>query len=336
MTNPMTTLGDLIAGGASGAPGRLGVGAAGQVLSVVAGAPAWAAPVATQNLLVNPGVEIWQRSTGPFTTSGVRNADGWYFSNGASSTHTLSRNSANADATTGSVYCARIIYTHVTGASLYAQALEQYAQLRGRTVTFTARVRSSVAGAARLGITDSVATAFGAYHTGGGAYETLSLTATVNAGTTSLVVAVWLGASGTYDVDSAVLVADTIAPTYAPLHPTEEWARCQRYYREYGGLDLFESIASLQAFSTTQTLGALIFPLEMAVAPTLTVSAAADFGLFNAAGTILGCTALTAATITRRGLRIAANVASGLVAGNASILLANNTLAARLRLEATP
>lgn len=43
MTNPMTTAGDLITGGASGAPGRLGVGSSGQVLKVIGGAPAWAA-----------------------------------------------------------------------------------------------------------------------------------------------------------------------------------------------------------------------------------------------------------------------------------------------------
>jgi hypothetical protein len=43
MSNPMTTAGDLITGGASGAPGRLGVGSNGQVLTVTAGAPAWGA-----------------------------------------------------------------------------------------------------------------------------------------------------------------------------------------------------------------------------------------------------------------------------------------------------
>lgn len=43
MANPMTTSGDLITGGASGAPQRLAAGAAGQVLKMVAGAPAWAA-----------------------------------------------------------------------------------------------------------------------------------------------------------------------------------------------------------------------------------------------------------------------------------------------------
>ena len=42
LTNPMTTTGDLITGGASGAAQRLGIGTSGQVLTVVSGAPAWA------------------------------------------------------------------------------------------------------------------------------------------------------------------------------------------------------------------------------------------------------------------------------------------------------
>ena len=44
LTNPMTTLGDIIRGGASGAPERLAVGADGQVLTVVSGDPEWATP----------------------------------------------------------------------------------------------------------------------------------------------------------------------------------------------------------------------------------------------------------------------------------------------------
>jgi hypothetical protein len=42
MTNPMTTLGDLIDGAAGGTPARLPIGGAGQVLTVVGGVPAWA------------------------------------------------------------------------------------------------------------------------------------------------------------------------------------------------------------------------------------------------------------------------------------------------------
>lgn len=44
LSNPMTTAGDLITGGASGAPARLAAGAEGAVLTVTGGEPAWAAP----------------------------------------------------------------------------------------------------------------------------------------------------------------------------------------------------------------------------------------------------------------------------------------------------
>jgi len=43
MTNPMTTAQDLIVGGTSGAPARLGIGTNGQVLKIVGDAIAWAA-----------------------------------------------------------------------------------------------------------------------------------------------------------------------------------------------------------------------------------------------------------------------------------------------------
>ncbi len=43
LSNPMTALGDLITGGASGTPGRLAAGAEGTVLTVTGGEPGWAA-----------------------------------------------------------------------------------------------------------------------------------------------------------------------------------------------------------------------------------------------------------------------------------------------------
>lgn len=44
MTNPMTTAGDTIYGGASGTPTRLAIGSTGNVLTVSGGNPVWAAP----------------------------------------------------------------------------------------------------------------------------------------------------------------------------------------------------------------------------------------------------------------------------------------------------
>lgn len=55
--NPMSAAGDLIRGGSSGAATRLGIGSSGQVLTVVAGAPAWATATggsaAVRDLLTN-------------------------------------------------------------------------------------------------------------------------------------------------------------------------------------------------------------------------------------------------------------------------------------------
>lgn len=52
--NPMTTLGDIITGGTAGAEQRLAIGTTNQVLTVVAGAPAWAAAATGSGPPVNP------------------------------------------------------------------------------------------------------------------------------------------------------------------------------------------------------------------------------------------------------------------------------------------
>lgn len=44
LANPMTTTGDMIVAGASGVPGRRGIGTTGQVLTVTGGVPVWATP----------------------------------------------------------------------------------------------------------------------------------------------------------------------------------------------------------------------------------------------------------------------------------------------------
>ena len=70
MNNPMTTAGDIIIGGASGTPVRLGIGTEGQVLTIVSGVPTWAdAPTGTGGeafATIDP--EIQQTFTEAFAT----------------------------------------------------------------------------------------------------------------------------------------------------------------------------------------------------------------------------------------------------------------------------
>ena len=65
MTNPMTTTGDTIYGGASGTPTRLGIGSTGQVLTVAGGVPSWATP----SVPVSKVVQIVAATTSTDTAS---------------------------------------------------------------------------------------------------------------------------------------------------------------------------------------------------------------------------------------------------------------------------
>lgn len=65
MANPMTTAGDLIVGGSSGAPQRLAKGADGQVLTIVSGGAAWAVPAAAGLVRFTEGIS----TTGQNSTS---------------------------------------------------------------------------------------------------------------------------------------------------------------------------------------------------------------------------------------------------------------------------
>lgn len=81
LTNPMTTAGDLIVGGASGSPSRLAGGTNGKVLQMVAGAPAWA-DAGVQSIIIACSDETTGLTTGvgkvtfrmpyAFTLTGVR------------------------------------------------------------------------------------------------------------------------------------------------------------------------------------------------------------------------------------------------------------------------
>ena len=76
MTNPMTTNGDTIYGGASGTPTRLAIGSTGQVLTVSGGVPTWATAGgsgANWTLLNSGGTALTGAST--ITVSGISSKD---------------------------------------------------------------------------------------------------------------------------------------------------------------------------------------------------------------------------------------------------------------------
>lgn len=81
MSNPMTTAGDIIIGGSSGTPQRLAAGTNTHILTMVAGAPAWAAPGSGSGDVVGPAsatadaVALFDGTTGKLLKNGVTVAE---------------------------------------------------------------------------------------------------------------------------------------------------------------------------------------------------------------------------------------------------------------------
>lgn len=292
-----------------------------------------AVATARANLLVNPGFEVHQRG-GTVTADLAYAHDRWQLDLGGTSTCTVTDETATVD--TGSGHALKAVYVHGSAVSLIDQKLEDYAQLRGRTVAFAIRVRKGVASSARPYIDDSGAKTYGSTTSTTGGFETLTVTLAIGAGATSVRVGVELSASDTVYLDNAVLVVGTTAPAFVPLPPADDLGRCQRYYQAIGGLDANEYAAVGQCTSTTAAILLVRYPVDMALAPTVTVSAAGDWAVAAAAGGVVACTSLAASITTTRSTRLIAGVASGLAAGDATLLRANATAAARLEFVANP
>lgn len=85
-----------------------------------------------------------------------------------------------------------------------------YVQYRGRTITIAKWIKTSTASHARLAITDSVGTTYSSYHTGGGAFEWLEVTRTINAAATSVAFYVYGDVVGTVDGNTIIYISQTM------------------------------------------------------------------------------------------------------------------------------
>jgi hypothetical protein len=122
------------------------------------------------------------------------------------------------------------------------------------------------------------------------------------------------------------LEAGTVATPFEARSVGEELALCRRYLPTLKAGDVTSSYVSPgQCTTTTGGLTHIPFPVPTRIAVTgVTVSAASDFQVLNAAGTGLACTSLTFGTGNTLGAALTFGVASGLVAGNATVLYAAN------------
>jgi hypothetical protein len=132
------------------------------------------------------------------------------------------------------------------------------------------------------------------------------------------------------------LEAGTVATPFERRSYGQELALCQRYYyrvvsnvadNNYARLSIFGQCAS-----STTAFAEVLFPVSMRTNPTSlqTTGTANNYSLFNSAGSGVVATALAFNAGSAHSGEVLVTVASGLVAGNATVLIANNNTTAYL------
>lgn len=242
-----------------------------------------ASDVGRLNQLSNGGFEVWQRGSGPFTTG--YGPDRWLLGTGGGSSLSVIKDIVNTD---GSGACAAIVYTHAGGGMgqiTVSGMSNDHPQMIGRTMSFSVRVRTNVAGNVRAGIYESVGGwHFGSYHSGSGLYETLTVTAVIPAGASNVQPGIYMNvASASVYVDNASMVFGPIAADYIALPPADDLARCLRYY-EILGYGYGDVVGPATVWSTTQIDVAIKYQVRKTIVPTLTVPGPANLQALVVAG----------------------------------------------------
>lgn len=157
-----------------------------------------------QNLLPNSDFRAW--------SAGASAApDGWTLQGGGS----IAR---SADSKRGN-YAAEITYS-ASDTYLESDSEPAYAYFQGNEVTVGFWVKTSTAAIARVIIDDGVGTSASGYHTGGGAYELLEVTHTLDGSASKLTMELHVEGAGSAKFDAGKLEEGEIATAFSP-HPQD-------------------------------------------------------------------------------------------------------------------
>jgi len=303
-----------------------------------------------RNGFINSNMDFWQRGTSFSNPSSLAyTADRWSIGGTATGTYTVSRQSfgQQIEVPNNPKYYLRLLASSITSARDLRQNIEGVGSYANQTVTvsFWARVVSGTyVATGGVGFIQF-------FGTGGSPSSSVNITAqniTLTSSWTKYsftfaipsIVGKTLGTngddklafyintpnSGSFDAHFSQFMINVGNQTQdwnlAGANLQGELAMCQRYYHRpdwenpSGGAWL--SIA--QARSTTSALVVMTLPVNMRATPSINRS---GLGLNSSTGSTIALTSLTASNASPSLATFSADVASGLVAGNASLLQKN-------------
>lgn len=195
------------------------------------------------NILVNGGVELWERGTSFIgVANGDDTADKWVVgkSGGVPPTANVSRSAADD---TG--FFAMDVDITAAGSSSprfsMRNTAEWYESYASKTVSLSVRVNTSLAGV-KISLNDGVSGFNSTAHSGSGTWETLTITATLSGSLTQLQVLIgWLDtdvpSTGQVLIDSIMLLEGDNPLGFIPEDPAVRLNRTQRYYEAQNTVD---------------------------------------------------------------------------------------------------
>jgi len=319
--------------------------------------PAAAAFYAGKNRCLNSNMSVWQRGTSFTTTSAVYTADRWYA--GIASAGTVTRQTTSDTTNLPFIqYCLRYQRT-AASTSTSDLALSQSFEtvnsipLVGKAVAFSfyARKGANYSATSDL-LTARLVTGTGTDQNLYSGYTGQATAVQVNAtltttwqrftGTITIATSVTemgvqffgtptgtAGAADYYEITGIQLEVGSTASPFAPNAATyqAEVAACQRYYYR---TVVTTGSRSGSGYNTSTAGGAWVisFPVSMRTAPSAleTSGTAADYAILHGNFTVTNCNAVpvfVAGTLVNGSCT--ATVASGLTAGQGSLLYANNS-----------
>ena len=352
--SPLTAKGDLFT--YSTAPARLAVGANGETIvadsSTSTGLRYNANYAAGKNTILNGDFNIWQRGTSfSITSNAAYTADRWVFDTGGSGVVTVSRQAFTAGQTdvpgNPTYFLQAAFSTSGSSASMLQQRIENVATFAGQAVTYSmwAKVSSGTAAFGFQYVQDfgsggsSAVSGYLGSFTLTTSWQRISASVTLPSisgktiGTNSnLVMRISPMTSGTvtYSFANAQLEAGSVATAFQTATGTiqGELAACQRYYYVHSRN---ENWANGQASSTSGVTAPILLPIEMRVAPTITLApTGASSGNINFLSSSLNFPsttgAISATSITKNGFQIVGSgFTSSFTAGNSSLVYSNGT-----------
>jgi len=183
------------------------------------------------NILVNGGMDIDQRG-GPHTTlTEVWTLDRWQKVIGAA---VWTKFDVSQETTAANVHSGdnsmKFDGTRTSGTVSLLQPIENFKDYLSKTVTFSAWVKTSTASAVRLRIVSDASSIQSSYHTGGGDWEQLSASVTLDSAPTNLNVYFDFDLTSIAYLDDAMLNIGSVAYDFVPENRATDLNNAQRFY----------------------------------------------------------------------------------------------------------